>query len=58
MIDHAIARIAAAGKPSGMLTFDPKEAETYRAKGVGFIAVGSDVNLLVNGAAALRAQFG
>lgn len=52
-IDGAIAQIIKAGKAAGILTFDAKAAQRYRAAGVTFIGVGGDVALLVKGAEAL-----
>ncbi len=51
-IAHIIARTHAAGKFSGILTFNPDRIAQYRAAGVGFLGVGGDVAVL---AKALRA---
>ncbi|MBI1418250.1 MAG: 2-keto-3-deoxy-L-rhamnonate aldolase [Limimaricola sp.] len=50
-IDHALARIAAAGKPSGIIALAEGEAAHWSARGVAFIGVASDSLLL---ASALR----
>lgn len=52
-IDHGIARIHAAGKVAGILTFDPEQARGYAAQGVGFIGVGGDAVVLSHGLRAL-----
>lgn len=56
-IDHAIARIRAAGKAPGILTYDPAAARRYLEAGALFVAVGSDVTLLSRAARALRSEF-
>jgi len=56
-IDDAMERIAAAGKPSGFLTGDPKLAHHYLDRGCSFVAVGADVVLLARAADALCASF-
>ena len=50
-IEDAIARIRAAGKVAGIITFDPAEIARYRDLGVGVLGVGGDVTVL---GAALR----
>lgn len=45
-IAHIIARTHAAGKFSGVLTFNPDRIAHYRALGVGFLGVGGDVAIL------------
>lgn len=45
-IDHIITRTHAAGKFSGVLTFNPERIAKYRAMGVGFLGVGGDVAIL------------
>ena len=57
VISQAIARIAACGRPAGIYALDPQDAATRIAQGVRFVAVGTDVGLLSNGALALRRQF-
>ena len=54
-IDHAIARIRAAGKAPGIIAFDLAEQSRYIDKGVQFLGVGADVTSL---AAALKALAG
>lgn len=53
----ALARIRQAGKAAGILTSDKVLAARYRAMGVEFLAVGSDVGVLSAGLRALRADF-
>ncbi|RYE82550.1 MAG: 4-hydroxy-2-oxoheptanedioate aldolase, partial [Hyphomicrobiales bacterium] len=43
VIESAIARIVAAGKPAGVLTADPALAAGYLKQGATFVAVGTDV---------------
>ena len=57
LIEDAIARIVAAGKPCGAFAFDPKVARRYFELGARFVAVGSDVTLLTRGASQLLAEF-
>lgn len=49
-IAHALARIAAAGKPSGIFATSPDDARQRIAEGVSFVSVGTDIGLLSNGA--------
>ncbi len=56
-IDGAMARIHAAGKPSGFLTGDEKLARHYLDMGSCFVAVGADLGLLARAADALCARF-
>lgn len=56
-INEAIDRIRAAGKAAGILTSDQALAEGYAKRGVGFLAVGSDVGTLRTGLVALRARY-
>lgn len=56
-IADAIGEIRAAGKAAGILTSDSALARTYLELGAVFVAVGSDVGLLVSGARALRESF-
>ncbi|MCF6306052.1 MAG: aldolase/citrate lyase family protein [Rhodobacteraceae bacterium] len=58
VIYDALARIQAQGCAAGILTIDPAQAQIYLDKGAVFVAVGMDVNILVNGLQALRAKFG
>lgn len=53
----AITRLGAIGKPAGILTADQAFARTCLEAGALFVAVGSDVGLLVRGADALRDSF-
>ncbi|MBV0912090.1 HpcH/HpaI aldolase/citrate lyase family protein [Anianabacter salinae] len=55
-IDHMIARIRAAGKVAGTLTFDPAQVPGILAKGVTFLGVGSDVTTLARGLRSLAAE--
>ncbi len=57
-IDHAVARIRAAGKAAGILAFDPEVAVRQVRNGVQFIGVTSDVTALAQTlrAAAARAR--
>ena len=48
-IDHMIARIVAAGKIAGIITFDESRFKEYAEKGVTFLGVGGDMAVL-NGA--------
>ncbi|KGP03309.1 hypothetical protein JT27_01290 [Alcaligenes faecalis] len=56
-IATAIAEIRKAGKAAGILSSDAAMARTYLQLGAVFVAVGSDVGLLTNGARALRESF-
>lgn len=56
-IEDAAARLGAAGVPAGILTLDRDFARRCLELGFAFVAVGTDVGLLVSGAAALRAAF-
>ncbi|MAM61351.1 HpcH/HpaI aldolase/citrate lyase family protein [Maritimibacter sp. UBA3975] len=56
-IDDALARIRGAGVAAGILTSDRALAKGYAAKGVEFLAVGSDVGTLRGGLLALRREF-
>lgn len=56
-IKQAVTRIKKAGKPAGILSFDPDQARKYAKLGFDFIAVGSDQSLLVEGAKALAEKF-
>lgn len=52
-IDHAKARIDAAGKPAGIFATSPEDARRRSEEGFAFISVGTDIGLLARGAAAL-----
>lgn len=56
-IDDAIARIQAAGKPAGILAIGEELARRSLAQGAKFVAVGSDMTVLMRGAEALAAKF-
>lgn len=56
-IEDAIGRIAACGKPSGILIADEALARRYIELGACFVAVGTDVTILARGAEALAARF-
>ncbi|KAA0969764.1 4-hydroxy-2-oxoheptanedioate aldolase [Aureimonas fodinaquatilis] len=56
-ISSALQRIHAAGKPSGILTSNQTLARHYIDFGATFVAVGSDIGLLRQAAASLRAAF-
>ncbi len=56
-IEDAIARLKAAGVPSGILTFDPSFARRCIELGTAFTAVGADLGFMVTGARARAAEF-
>lgn len=56
-IDDALARIRGAGRAAGILSTERAQAQGYAARGVEFLAVGSDVGTLIAGLKALRAAF-
>ena len=56
-IREAADRIKKAGKPSGILSFNPDRAKEYMEMGYQFVAVGSDQSLLVSAADALHKKF-
>lgn len=58
VIDAAIARIKASGKPAGILTGDENLARHFIEQGCLFVAVGSDIGLLSKGAKALVQNLG
>lgn len=55
--DDAFARIIKSGKAAGYLTPDEKLAQRYLDRGVTFMAVGLDNNILVRGTKALVERF-
>jgi 4-hydroxy-2-oxoheptanedioate aldolase len=57
MIADACKRIRAAGKAAGILSGDPEEAARYLESGFTFVAVGSDIGILGQGAAKRAADF-
>jgi 4-hydroxy-2-oxoheptanedioate aldolase len=56
-VDDALRRIAAAGKPSGIVSYDGQGTQHYLESGTTFVAVGGDVAVLAQGARALSARF-
>lgn len=56
-IKDAAARLGAIEKPAGILAFAPDIAKTYIDWGYSFVAVGSDLSLLAQGADALAGAF-
>ncbi len=57
IVVDALDRIAASGKASGILTADRDLAMGYQRRGVGFLAVGTDVGTLVAGLRSLLHTF-
>jgi 4-hydroxy-2-oxoheptanedioate aldolase len=57
LIEDAIRRIAACGKPSGILTADVEMAKRFIDCGCVFAAIGSDLGLLARGSEQLLAKF-
>ena len=57
IMDSAVTRLKAVGKPAGILTGNEEEARRYIAWGYTFVAVGSDVGLLARGADTLAKKF-
>ena len=57
VVEDAIGRILAAGKPAGILTGDPAFARRCMALGTTFTGVGVDAGLLARSADALAATF-
>ena len=56
-VQAAILRLRSHGKAAGILTADQRLARRYLDLGASFVAVGHDVGLIANGAAALAAAF-
>lgn len=56
-VADTLTRIMASGKAAGILTSDTALANSYASMGVDFLAVGSDVGVLLGGLKALRAKF-
>ncbi|APD13546.1 aldolase/citrate lyase family protein [Pandoraea pulmonicola] len=56
-IGGAIDTIVKSGKAAGILTGDLELARNYLARGATFVAVGSDVSILMSGAKALRSLY-
>jgi 4-hydroxy-2-oxoheptanedioate aldolase len=57
IIAKSFERIRKAGKAVGILTLDEKLAQEHVKMGAGFIALGTDTNLMVKGTSALVAKF-
>jgi len=55
-IEHAAARVRAAGKALGTITFDPARIPYYRDLGVRFLGVGGDVFCFAQAARSLSAH--
>ncbi|APG89358.1 4-hydroxy-2-oxoheptanedioate aldolase [Sinorhizobium americanum] len=56
-IVDGFARIHKAGKARGILTLDPVQARDYRDLGADFMAIGTDVTLLVSATERLRLEY-
>lgn len=56
-VQDAFMRIKQAGKACGIMTLDPVQARVYRDMGATFMAIGTDVTVLVSAAAKLREDF-
>ncbi len=56
-VDGALRRIAAAGKPTGIIAFSSEDTQRFLDLDTTFIAVGADAALLAQGARALVTQF-
>ena len=57
LLQDAVTRLKAVGKPAGILTGNEDEARRYIDWGYTFVAVGADVGLLARGADALAKKF-
>ena len=57
ILESAVTRLKAVGKPAGILTGNDEEARRYIGWGYTFVAVGSDVGLLARHADALAKKF-
>jgi 4-hydroxy-2-oxoheptanedioate aldolase len=57
VMQEAVTRLKAVGKPAGILTGNEEEARRYISWGYTFVAVGADVGLLARGADALARRF-
>ena len=57
VIEDAIARIRACGKPAGILSADEALAKRYIELGCSFVAVGSDLGILARTSEQLAAKF-
>lgn len=58
VIENAIRRIVAAGKPAGILTFDEELNRRYLDLGATFVAVGADVALYTSALKTLAGRYG
>lgn len=56
-ITDAFERIAKAGKARGIMTLDLGQAHLYRSLGADFMAIGTDVTLLVSATEKLKSDF-
>jgi 4-hydroxy-2-oxoheptanedioate aldolase len=56
-VEGAISRVAAAGKPAGVLTYDLDFARRCMELGTLFTAVGADLAILVRGVDRLASEF-
>jgi 4-hydroxy-2-oxoheptanedioate aldolase len=56
-IKAGFARLAAVGKPGGVMALEPAAAKSYMTMGSLFTAVGVDLVLLANAVAGLRGEF-
>lgn len=56
-ITDAFARIKKAGKARGIMTLDLAQARRYREMGADFMAIGTDVTVLVSATSKLREDF-
>ncbi len=57
VVEDAIRRIIAAGKPAGILTFDEGLNQRYLELGATFVAVGADIRVMTNGLRALAERY-
>ena len=57
VVEDGLARIQASGQPAGILTTDLKLAQHYLDLGATFVAIGTDVGILTQGAAELARHF-
>lgn len=57
VIIEALNKINQSNKASGILTSDPSLLKNYKQIGINFLAVGSDVGVLINGLKSLKKQY-
>lgn len=57
VIIEALNKINQSNKASGILTSDPSLLKKYQQIGINFLAVGSDVGVLINGLKSLKKQY-